>query len=468
MADVSQTLIHHTTIVTADDRGTVHEEAAMVIESDRIVAMGPTAEIMPQYPAAEHIDGRDRAVMPGFANLHTHFSLTLARGIYEDFSAPHTPPFQADPPRPPLPQLSDDEHRMMCLLGAVEAIRSGTTLVLEDGVGLQRYAQELCDSGLRLQLCERTWDRANGPYGTPGPFQLDAALADESISRLTALYSGWHNRDNGRVQVGIAAWSPDMCSPDLLRKLRALQEQLNLPATIHLNQLWGEVAAVQEQRGLRPTAYLAQCDFLSERLLAAHCRCMVPEEEQLLGASGAVAVFNAAIAARRGLSPRIAELEAGGCTIAMGTDNMAEDMVEVMRTGMFMERVRRQDGRQPTPEQALTWATRNGYGALGWSDAGWLAPGNKADLILVNLRRAHLVPLVRVVSSFVHCGQARDVEAVMVDGRWLMRDGVVLTMDEDTIVAEANRIGRAAWRRVFEAQPEWASLPGVSLGRSQS
>ena len=91
MADVSQTLIHHTTIVTADDRGTVHEEAAMVIESDRIVAMGPTAEIMPQYPAAEHIDGRDQAVMPGFANLHTHFSLTLARGIYEDFSAPNTP-----------------------------------------------------------------------------------------------------------------------------------------------------------------------------------------------------------------------------------------------------------------------------------------------------------------------------------------------------------------------------------------
>ena len=85
--------------------------------------------------------------------------------------------------------------------------------------------------------------------------------------------------------------------------------------------------------------------------------------------------------------------------------------------------------------------------------AGWLAPGNRADLIIIDLRRAHLVPLLRVVSCFVHQGQARDVEAVMVDGRWLMRDGVLLTMDEGMIVREADRIGRAAWQRLFAEQP---------------
>jgi 5-methylthioadenosine/S-adenosylhomocysteine deaminase len=222
---------------------------------------------------------------------------------------------------------------------------------------------------------------------------------------------------------------------------------------VHLIQIWGEVAAVQEQRGLRPTEYLARCDFLSPRLVAAHCRCMTPDEERLLGASGAAVAFNAAIAARRGLSPRIADLEAYGCTIALGTDNMAEDMVEVMRTALFMEGVRRQDGRHPTPEQALMWATRHGYSALGIGDGGWLAPGNKADLIMIELRRAHLVPLLRVVSCFVHRGQARDVEAVMVDGRWLMRDGALLTMDEAAIVQEADRIGRAAWQRLFAERP---------------
>jgi 5-methylthioadenosine/S-adenosylhomocysteine deaminase len=193
---------------------------------------------------------------------------------------------------------------------------------------------------------------------------------------------------------------------------------------------------------------------------------MTAEEERLLGASGATVAFNAAIAARRGLSPRIAELEAAGCTIALGTDNMAEDMVEVMRTALFMERARRQDGRHPTPEQVFLWATRHGYQALGLPDAGWLAPGNKADLIVVNLRQAHLVPLLRVVSCFVHQGQARDVEAVMVDGRWLMRDRKLCTLDEALIVREADRIGRAAWQRLFAQHPDLSPPSGMQVTAS--
>jgi 5-methylthioadenosine/S-adenosylhomocysteine deaminase len=180
---------------------------------------------------------------------------------------------------------------------------------------------------------------------------------------------------------------------------------------------------------------------------------MEPQEEERLGRAKVTVSFNSAIAARRGLSPRIADLERMGCNIAMGSDNMAEDMVEVVRTGLFMERVRRRDGRQPTPEQVHRWATVNGYRAIGVPDGGALVPGNKADLIVIDLERAHLVPVMRVVSDYVHQGQGRDVEAVMVDGRWVMRDNQVLTMDEERIVAEAQRIGKLAWRRLFESNP---------------
>jgi 5-methylthioadenosine/S-adenosylhomocysteine deaminase len=176
---------------------------------------------------------------------------------------------------------------------------------------------------------------------------------------------------------------------------------------------------------------------------------MDPREEKLLGEAKTIVAFNAAIAARRGLSPRIESLERQGCTITMGSDNMAEDMVEVMRTGLFMERVRREDGRNPTPERALRWATRNGYRAFGMPDGGWLAAGNKADLIVVDTERAHLVPMLRAVANFVHNGQARDVQSVMVDGQWLMRDGKVLTMDEPAIVAKAQEVANKAWSRQF-------------------
>jgi 5-methylthioadenosine/S-adenosylhomocysteine deaminase len=460
-----QTMIHHTTIVTADDASTVHDDAAIVIDADRIAAIGPTADLLARYPTAEHIDGRGKAIMPGFANMHTHLGMTLARGIYEDLSPAHTPPFVGGLAPLPLPQLSPEEHQVMCQLGVVEAMRSGTTLLLEDAVGIQRYAEALAASGLRFLLCERAWDRAHAAIGQPGPFEIDPRLAEQGLTRIEALHTRWHGKEHGRIGVGLAAWAPDMCSPQLLRELRALQARLNVMASIHLNQIWGEVAAVQEQRGLRPTEYLARCDFLSPRLVAAHCRCMTPDEERLLGGSGAAVAFNSAIAARRGLSPRIADLEAYGCTMTLGTDNMAEDMVEVMRTALFMERVRRQDGRNPTPEQVFRWATRQGYDALGITDGGWLAPGNKADLIVLDVRKAHLVPLLRVVSCVVHQGQARDIEAVMVDGRWVMRDGTVLTMDEATIVQEADRIGRAAWQRLFAERPTLVPPSGFHPGR---
>jgi 5-methylthioadenosine/S-adenosylhomocysteine deaminase len=460
----TQTLIHDTTIVTGDEVPSVRGNAALLIEGDRISAIGPTTELLARHPSAPRVDGRGRAVLPGFANAHTHLPMTIARGIYEDLSPPHRPPFGGGLAELPLPDLSESEREVMALLGALEALRSGTTLVLEDGPGVDRYAGALAASGLRLLLCERAWDRARASIGQPGPFDVDLAVADDGIARITGCHARWHGKTDGRVRVGLAAWAPDLCSPELLRRLRDLQSKLDVVATIHLNQVWGEVAAVREQRGGLPTEYLARTGFLSDRLVAAHCRCMTAAEERLLGAAGAAVAFNSAIAARRGLSPRIAELERAGCLITMGSDNMAEDMVEVTRTGMFMERVRRADGRQPTPEAALRWATRNGYRALGVADGGWLAPGNKADLVIVDLRKPHLTPALRVVSCFVHQGQSSDVEAVMVDGRWLMRDHRVLTLDEEAIVHEADRVARSAWRRLFERRPELSPPPGLDLG----
>ena len=458
------TIVHDTTIVTAAPPGVVHHGAALVVEDDRIAALGPSAELLARYPGAERVDGRGRLVMPGFANTHTHFPLTLARGIYEDLSPPHRPPFAGGLAYLPLPELSAGEQQVMVQLAALEAIRSGTTLVLEDGVGIDGYAAALVDSGLRFLLCERAWDRANASIGQPGPFEIDPGLARSGLERIRQCHARWHGKGDGRIRVGLAAWAPDMCSPELFARLRELQVELGVVATLHLNQLWGEVAAVRAQRGVLPTEYVARAGFLSDHLVAAHCRCMTPEEEQLLGAARPAVAFNACIAARRGLSPRIAELEAAGCVITMGTDNMAEDMVEVMRTGLFMERVRREDGRHPTPDEVLVWATRNGYRALGTPTGGWLAPGNKADLIVVDVHRPHVTPALRPVSCFVHQGQARDVEAVMVDGRWIMRDSRVLMIDEAAVVREADRIARAAWRRLFEQRPDLAPPPGLHLG----
>jgi 5-methylthioadenosine/S-adenosylhomocysteine deaminase len=454
-------VIHDTTVLGVDEAGGVMGGAAVAVRGDRIVDVGPSGEVLARHADAARVCGRGKAVMPGFANVHTHFSLIIAKGIYEDLSPPNRPPFTSGLSPIPVPDLDEDELRAMVRLAALEAIRSGTTAVLEDGSGIGAYARDLAATGLRLLLCERVWDKAKGGIGDQGGFEVDPAIGHAGIERFEALYRDWHGAEAGRIQVGIAAWAPDMCSPDLLRRLRALQDAKGCIATIHLNQIWGEVAAVEAVRGRLPTEYLADLGFLSDRLICAHCRCMAPHEETTLGAAHAAVAFNSAIAARRGLSPRIHDLEEAGCLIAMGSDNMAEDMVEVMRTGLFMERVRRGDGRQPTPEDALRWATLNGYRAMGIDDAGIVAPGRKADFVLVDMARAHLVPHLRPVSTFVHQGQARDVDGVVVDGRWLMRDGRILTMDEGAVVEEAQQVAERAWRRLFAQRPDLPWLPGI-------
>lgn len=446
------TVIHDCVVVTADDTDTVHYGAAIAIDGQKIAAIGPSTDLLARYPSADKVDGRGKMVMPGFANTHTHLTMTLARGVFEDLSPPHKPPFSGGLSPIPLPSLNADERRIMAQLGALEALRSGTTFVLEDGSNLDDYAEALAATGMRYLLAERAYDRIGTEIGDPAPFQLDRKLGERHVVNIEALHGKWNGKADGRVRVAVSAWAPDMCSPELLRDLSALQKQLGTWTTIHLNQIWGEVAAVKAHRNLLPTEYLAELGFLNDKVICAHCRCMEAREEKILGEARAIVAFNAAIAARRGLSPRIESLESQGCTITMGSDNMAEDMVEVMRTGLFMERIRRADGRQPTPEQALRWATRNGYRAFGMADGGWLAPGNKADLVVVDTKQAHLVPMLRAVSNFVHNGQARDVQSVMVDGRWLMRDGVVLTMNEPEILAEVQRVANAAWSRQFRKQ----------------
>lgn len=444
------TVIEHATVITADASRRVLVDAAVAIEGNRISAVSPSAEVAARFPTAERLDASGHAVLPGFANCHTHFTLTISRGIEEDFSFPSTLRF----PRGVGSYLDDEGRIVMAQLGALESIRSGTTSPFEIGPNLAVYADAMVDSGLRIVLGESAADLDQARARHEGEFVFEDARGAASLERIADLHARYHGAGEGRVSVAVAAHAPEAVSPGLLRSLRDLQERLDTIATIHLNQSWWEVEAVRNTRGVLPTEYLFQHDYLHDRLVAGHCRCMDTREIALLGRAGAFASFNSAIAARRGYSPRVADLAAAGCTIAMGSDNMAEDMIEVMRTGLFMERVRMGDGERPTPEDVLQWATANGHRALGQHDAGTLEEGKLADLIVVDTQRPHLVPTMRFVSAFVHQGTPADVRSVMVDGRWVMRDGVVLTIDEPAIVAAAERVARRAWRRLLADYPD--------------
>jgi 5-methylthioadenosine/S-adenosylhomocysteine deaminase len=265
------------------------------------------------------------------------------------------------------------------------------------------------------------------------------------------------------VSVAIAAHAPDMVSPDLFVALRRLQERLDVLATVHLNQYWGEVAAIRETFGRLPTEHLDAIGYLHERLVAVHCRCMTAAEEEILGRQGVTVCYTPAVTARAGNSARISDLCAAGSPIVLGTDEFAHDMVEVMRLSILLERVRRNESLAPTPKDAWHWATASGYRALEVRDGGSIRPGGKADLIVIDSAKAHLVPTMRIASAFVHQGQAGDVESVMVDGRWIMRGGRVLTLDEPAILKSAERLARKAWARSLQSNSSLAFPADLDL-----
>jgi 5-methylthioadenosine/S-adenosylhomocysteine deaminase len=440
-------VIHDTTVISGSADGAVLHGVSVVIEGDRIRHIVPASDATSICADGEVVNGIAKAVAPGFANCHTHLSRVLARGIFEDQNAPNKPPFSRAGFLP-FPKMTSGERDAMVRLAALEAIRSGTTLLMEVGSGIAEYADLLSTTGLRLVLAEQVSDRAgDARVGEPGPISFDPLKLNSGLRRIEALHANWHGRADGRVTVAIAPHAPDLVSPELFGALFALQARLDVLATVHLNQYWGEVAAIKETFGRLPTEHLDALGYLSKRLVAVHCRCMTPREEEILGRRGVTVCYTPAVTARAGNSARIGELSAAGSPIVLGTDEFAEDMVEVMRLSILLERVRRMDSLSPTPRDAWHWATASGYRALDVGDGGTIKPGAKADLIILGLTRAHLVPTTRIGSAFVHQGQASDVESVMVDGRWLMRDRKVLTLDEDHVLAEAERVARVAWAR---------------------
>lgn len=439
------TLIARTTVVTGDSSRSVHHDASIAVDEGLIEAVGPADEIAAGYPNAEVVDGRGAAVFPGLINCHTHLLATIDRGILEDFGFPTTLAF----PETARSLMSAEERDVIASLGALEAIRSGTTCLLEISNDVTRYARALEATGLRLLLAEQFSD-IDPETAARSPARLEAGL-----QRSVDLIEAWHGASEGRVRCFVAPHAPENCSPELLRHAREMADRRDLGYTIHLAQSHQEVKAVADQRGLRPAEYLSEAGLLGPRLVAAHCRYVDGSETALLGEVGCSVANNAAIAARRGASAPARELMDAGCTLGMGSDNMAEDMVEVMRAGLFSERVRLNDEMWPQPEDVLEWATMGGARALGMADRiGSIEPGKRADLFIVNTQRPHLVPTLRVVSAFVHQGQPGDITNVMVEGKWLMRDSRVLTIDEADVVRRAERTGHAVWNRLVERYPD--------------
>ena len=456
-------LITGATVLTQDDHRTILSDGAVAVTGDRIAAVGPSAELAGRFPDAEVVDGRGKAVLPGFINSHTHAVLLVLRGTVEDMSGDAIFGYMT----PISFAMTDGERRALARLGCLEALRSGTTTMVEPFRFIPGYAAGMVETGLRLWLSENGADALTLKI-RHGVYEYDRGFGQEFLDRINDGIAAFHDTERGRVNCQVAAHAPDVCSPWMLERLNDIARTHGLRRTVHLAQSPGEVRQVRTAHDRTPAEYLGDNDWLADDVVAAHWTYCTDADVELLAEHGVHMAHCPANSSRRG--PHAAPtgaIQRAGVNIALGTDNMTEDMFQAMKIGSIVHRgglrgVTGGGGVDPSPQATLDAATRNGALALGrLHDLGTLEAGRKADLTILDLNQAHLRPIINLVSSIVHYGHPGAVEAVMVDGRFLMRSGRVLCMDEADVIAEAQEATRAAWHRLHETSGDIDLPPGL-------
>lgn len=447
----------NTTVVSNDAERRTLLNVALAVQGDRIAAIGDTHEILAQFPGAEIYDGSRKALLPGLVNCHAHLQQSLDKGFNEDFGFPNSLVL----PFTPASLISREESTIMSMVGAIEGLRSGTTTMVQNVGGIANDAAALVTTGQRWVFAEsvRDIETVDGPMSPPRlansvPPRFSDQLRVEGMQRISDLFEQWHGFDNGRVQVFPAAALVELSSPQLLRDVREFADRHNLGYTIHMTQSQPEVDFMLRYHGVRPAIFLEQHGYLGPKLFAAHARYVDDTEIAALVRSNTIVSNQAAMAANRGVSPPITALRAAGVRICMGTDNNNNDMLHVMKTAISLERIQRNDeipGTLPQPEDMLNDACTGGAFAVNLpNDIGSLEVGKKADILVLDVMKPHLTPSGRILSAWIHNGQPSDIETVMVDGKFVMRNHRVLTIDEAALMEEAYQIGQRVWGRMLE------------------
>ena len=399
------------------------ENGAVAIRNNEIIAVGKATEIDRAFRANEVIDATGGAVMPGLVNAHTHAPMTLFRGIADDLALMD---WLQNFIFPAEARNVDAEFvRWGTRLAAAEMILSGTTTYADMYYFEADVARETRAAGLRGVLGETVID-------FPAP---DNKTWDEAIEYTRAFVNEFAN--DALITPAIAPHAPYTVSADHLAQVRDLATELGIPILIHVSETRDEQKQIAEAHGgMSPTEYLESIGFLGDDVIAAH-GVWLSESDIALFAKHRVGLAhcpesNMMIAS--GVAP-VPSLIAAGVELGLGTDGPAGsnndlDMVEEMASAARLQKVMREDPRALGARAVLEMATIGGAKAVGLEDRiGTIEPGKLADLIVIDLFTAGTQPIYSVESAIVYAASGDNVTTTIVNGRVLMRDRRLLTID---------------------------------------
>ena len=461
----------HGTIITMNPAREIIDDGAVAVSGDRIEAVGKTAELRSRYPAADEVDLTGHIVMPGLIDTHVHLAQTMLRGVSEgkrlaDFSNwlfARIFPLQGS--------YTEADARASARLGVLEMLKSGTTgfveCLLAEGYGFDGIAEVCVESGIRAALGKVVMAVSPADRDELGWHHGMWQSRESSIEQTLDAHHRWDGAGEGRLQVWFGCRSAEpVCDLSLYDEVSELARERRMGLTIHLAELPSDNDFARSL-GFRSHVDLARGHgLLGPRTVLAHCTVADGDDHELLAATGTSVSHNPANNASAAWGPAaVTDMLDAGVNVALGCDaapsNANLDLLRDLRIACHIARQRAGTRLAIGPETVLEMATLNGARALGLGDSlGSLEPGKKADFITIDTDAPHLQPVWNPVATAVFAAQGRDVDTVVIDGRVVMRNRVVLTMDEPAVLDDVRGRFRAVAARagVTGLESEWPTV----------
>ncbi|HUW63510.1 MAG TPA: amidohydrolase [Spirochaetia bacterium] len=423
-------LINNVFLLPMDGRGVV-EDAQVLVSGSSIVYAGSAGPLPEGFVPERTIDGQGGVVMPGLVNCHTHAAMTLLRSYADDLPLMR---WLNEAVWPLEDRMEGEDIYWGTLLCCLEMIRGGVTTFADMYFFMDEAARAVERSGLRASL-------SRGLIGN-GP------TAEKGLVESRELVQRWHGAADGRITVMLGPHAPYTCPPSYLARVIELSGELGVGIHIHLAETLAEVTEIKEKYGTTPVDLMLKTGLFERPVLAAHCVHLTPDDIAVLAAHKVGVAHNpeSNMKLGSGIAPVNALLQAG-VRVGIGTDGAAsnndQDIFGEMRSAALLAKVAALDPTVLPAPQVLHMATAGGAAALGLAGTGVLAPGYRADLILVNIHQPHLTPRHDLAAHLVYAARAADVILTMVDGSILWADGRFTTLDPEEVMAQANkRAGR--------------------------
>jgi 5-methylthioadenosine/S-adenosylhomocysteine deaminase len=434
LSNLNQTadlLIIGGTVVTMNERRDVIVDGAVAVKNGEILAVGKTSDLTKTFRAKETINAKGKVVIPGLINTHTHVPMSLYRGIADDLDLQEWLTKYIFPAE--AKNVNEAFVRAGTRLGLAEFIRGGTTTFCDMYYYEDVIADETSKAGVRGVLGETLID-------FPAP---DNKTFDEALVYTEKYVKKWQG--NPLIIPAIAPHAPYTVSQEHLLKTRALSDKLNAPLIIHLAEAESETDFIKKnQKGMRPIEYVEKIGFLSDKTIAAHVIQANEKELDILKRIGVGIAHNpqSNMKLAAGVAP-VPMMLKKDMRVGLGTDGAASNndlsLWEEMDTAAKLHKVFSKDPKVVSAEEAFMMGTIGGARALHLENLiGSLEVGKRADIVIAEFESLNQTPSYSVYSTLVYATKAEDVRTVIINGKIVMRDKRLLTLDENVIKKDAN------------------------------